>query len=122
MLLEVTIIVPVLAGIIDVAGEAGAKVIVVAGAVGHEVVAPIIPHVPVRIGKAVGDVGIKFGRQRLIAIDAAIIAVNWAVRGLGVRAIERALLEVEAPPGSKTKLLSEWCVSATPMPSRTRSE
>ena len=62
----------VLVGILEVAGERRRVVIHVARAVGHEVLAPAIEGVAVRVGEAVGDVDLELLRPRLVAEDARV--------------------------------------------------
>jgi len=68
----------VLLGKIEMAGKEGSVVRLGAGGVHHDVFTPAVPRMAVRIGEAVGDIGLELLRARLIAIHGGIgVAERW---------------------------------------------
>ena len=58
--------------VIDLAGKQGRVVRDGAGAVDHDVLAPAVKDVAVRVGEAVGHVGVELLGARLVAVDPAV--------------------------------------------------
>ena len=85
--------------VIQVAAERRTEVVRVARRVGDEVVAPIVEHAPVRVGKAVGDVALKFARARLVAVNAGVIVPHRSLGGLNLRAVEHAVAQIGRAAG-----------------------
>ena len=100
-LLEEREVARVAGGKVEVAAEGQRVVVHVAGAVGHEVLAPAVEHVPVRVGEAVGDVAFDAARARLEAPDTATAVAQNAVDRLDLAHVEGALLEVEGAVGTE---------------------
>ena len=87
---------PLLARVVDVAGERVAEVVVAVGGVGDEVLAPPVDEVSPRVGERVGDEHVELLGARLVAEDAGVLEADRAVRRLDLRVQEHALLEVQA--------------------------
>src|SRR5271165_3643548 len=60
----------VLFGILEVARKRCGVIVDVAGAVGHEVLAPAVERMAVRVGEGIRDVDLKLPRPWLVAEDA----------------------------------------------------
>src|SRR5262245_42181275 len=81
-------------GIIQVAAKGRAEEVLVAGGIGDNVVAPVVEDTPVRVGKTVGNVGLKFAGARLEAEDAAVVIAHRAIGRLDLGAMEDAVAEI----------------------------
>ena len=90
----------VLLRIVDAPAERRTEIRIVAGRVGDEIVAPIIEHAPVRVREAIRNVGLELAGAQFETIDRGVVVANDTGRGLNLRAMENAVAEVIAPPGS----------------------
>src|SRR5579862_5424818 len=87
-------------GIIDMAAESRAEVGIVAGGVGDQVVAPIVEHAPMGIGKSVGDVSFESARARLVSINGGVlIAVGRTPGRFHLGAMKDAVAQVNRAAG-----------------------
>src|SRR5207248_889636 len=85
--------------VVDMARECGAEVSVVAGGVGDQVIPPVVENPAVRIGKAVADVGFKFSRARLEAINRGVFIKLKTGRAVEIVDEMRALVGLPIPVG-----------------------
>ena len=84
---------------IEMSARGGTEIVVVASAVGDEVVAPVIEHPTVRVGKTVGHVTHEFSRSRLVAINRAVGVADRAIEGLDVGAMKHAVAQINRTAG-----------------------
>lgn len=84
----------VLCGVVDVAAERRREVGVVAGGVRDEVVAPVVEHLAVRVGEAVGDVGLQAAGAWIEPEDAGVIVAERSPGGLDLGAVEDTVTQV----------------------------
>ena len=89
----------VFGGVVQVAAEGRAEIVVVAGRIGDDVVAPVVEHASVRIGKAVGNVALEFVCARLEPVDASVNVAHGSPRGLDLGAVKNAVAEISRAAG-----------------------
>ena len=86
---------PLLAGIVDVAGERRAVVVVSVGRVGDEVLTPPIDDVAPGIGEAVADEHAELFGARFVSEDARFLEPHRAVRCFDLRMEKGPFLEIQ---------------------------
>ena len=78
----------------QVAAEECRVVRVGTSTVDHDVVAPLVEHVAVRVGKAVGHIDFELHGARIVAVHTAVdVPLRWAVRRFNLAVVERTFLE-----------------------------
>src|SRR4051812_48760796 len=84
---------PVMLGrVIQIAAEGGTKVGIIAGGVGHKIVAPVIKDPPVRIGETVCNVTVQLAAAGLEPINRGIgVTHRRAPRSLNLRPVKYAV-------------------------------
>ena len=80
---------------VEVAREARAEVVGVAGGVGDDVVAPVVEDAAVRVGEAVGHVAGQLVGLGFEAVDGAVGVAEHAIERLDLGAVEHAVGEVD---------------------------
>ena len=87
--------------VVDASAEGRAEVGVVAGGIGHEVVAPPIEDAAMGIGEAVGDVGLELRGERLVTEDGGVVVADGTGGGLDLGAVEDTVAEINRTAGIK---------------------
>ena len=88
---------------VEFAAERGTKIGVVAGGVGDQVVAPVIEGAAMGIGEGVRHIGLKPGREGLVAVDGAVDVAHDAVDRLDLRPVKHAVAQQDGA----TRLVDE---------------